>query len=757
MRKHSFKRCHLAMLLALAAAVSFVPAEAAGATISGTAYQSDGTTPLTGKNIYINAYTGSPCGAYTWAGSAYIDTATGAYTIPGLPAGTYYLWSSASDDYISEWWAAPLSVPDCSGAQATEVTEGQAVTGRDFQLARSATISGTVYQSDGTTPLTGKTIQVLAYTGSPCSGPTLAASAYVSSATGTYKMPIPTAGTYYLRTNAPVASENCIDEWWASPQSARDCSGAGAIEVAEEEAVTGKDFQLDPGATISGTVYESEGTTPLTGKSIFISAVTGSPCGTYTHAGVSAVDTETGTYTIPLLTTGTYYLRTSTSSYIVEWWASPQSVLNCSGAGAIEVVEGDVVTGKDFQLEPGASISGTVYESDGTTPLTGKSIYVIALTGSPCGTRTGAGFAYIDTATGTYTIPLLPAGTYYLQTEASDNYISEWWASPDSVRDCAGAQPVVVTEGQAVTGKHFQLSPGATISGTVYQSDGTTPLTGQSIRVDAYTGSPCGAYTWAGFANIDTAAGTYTIPLLPAGTYYLQTGLTASYLSEWWASPQSVRDCAGAQPVAVTEGQAVAGKHFQLDPVGALTVTISPQGVRDAGAQWRRVGTTAWFSSGVKEDGIPVGAYSVEFKPVTGWTAPPPVNVTVGIGQMATASVTYVQQTSPVIQVTPGSLNFGYVPAGSTKELTLTVRNAGVGTLTGNAITDVPFIIASGGSYSLGADESQVVTVRYQPTNKGPHNGTVAFTGGYGAAVPVTGKTEKSGAMPWLLLLLFEN
>ena len=51
MRRHSFECSSLVLLLALAAVVFCAPVEAAGATISGTVYQSDGTTPLTGKEV----------------------------------------------------------------------------------------------------------------------------------------------------------------------------------------------------------------------------------------------------------------------------------------------------------------------------------------------------------------------------------------------------------------------------------------------------------------------------------------------------------------------------------------------------------------------------------------------------------------------------------------------------------------------------------------------------------------------------------
>ncbi len=85
-------------------------------------------------------------------------------------------------------------------------------------------------------------------------------------------------------------------------------------------------------------------------------------------------------------------------------------------------------------------------------------------------------------------------------------------------------------------------------------------------------------------------------------------------------------------------------------PVGSLTVTTS--------GQWRRVGTATWFNGGSTETGIPVGAYTVEFKPVTGWTTPSSVAVTISNGVTATASGTYVQQV--------GSLTVTISPQGRT-------------------------------------------------------------------------------------------
>lgn len=153
------------------------------------------------------------------------------------------------------------------------------------------------------------------------------------------------------------------------------------------------------------------------------------------------------------------------------------------------------------------------------------------------------------------------------------------------------------------------------------------------------------------------------------------------------------------------------------------------------------------------------GSYDVEFKAVAGWDTPPSVAVMISDGATETASGTYVLHVTPipVIQAYPGSLNFVYVPVGSAKDLPLTVKNAGGGTLTGNVTASAPFSIVSGGSYSLGSGQTQAVKVRYQPTTPGPHIGTVVFTGGNGVTVPVTGKTENPPGLHWMMLLLLES
>lgn len=100
-----------------------------------------------------------------------------------------------------------------------------------------------------------------------------------------------------------------------------------------------------------------------------------------------------------------------------------------------------------------------------------------------------------------------------------------------------------------------------------------------------------------------------------------------------------------------------------------------------------------------------------------------------------------VINTNPVISVLPSSLSFGSIATNTTSDLTFTVQNSGAGTLVGAANVPAPFSIVSGGNYSLGLGQSQVVTVRYSPVTSGNANQTVTLTGGGGATVAVTGAT----------------
>jgi hypothetical protein len=87
---------------------------------------------------------------------------------------------------------------------------------------------------------------------------------------------------------------------------------------------------------------------------------------------------------------------------------------------------------------------------------------------------------------------------------------------------------------------------------------------------------------------------------------------------------------------------------------------------------------------------------------------------------------------SPVCQVNPTSLDFGTACVGDYEDRSFTITNIGVCLLTGEVIEVWPHysIISGGGAYSLGPGQTKTVTVRFQPTSAGTHDGVIGTDAG---------------------------
>src|SRR5438093_2722513 len=155
-------------------------------------------------------------------------------------------------------------------------------------------------------------------------------------------------------------------------------------------------------------------------------------------------------------------------------------------------------------------------------------------------------------------------------------------------------------------------------------------------------------------------------------------------------------------------------------PNGAVDVTVSPGGeivtLLDNGLQSDPEAGDGIYSG----QWIPsaVGTYTLTF--------PGNDSVTVNVA-------------NPTISLSPSLLDFGNVPVGNSSDQDFTVQNSGGGVLKGNASTNPPYLIVSGGSYSLSAGQSQTVTVRFSPTSLGTFPGNVNFTGGDGTSATLSG------------------
>ncbi len=123
---------------------------AAAAQISGTITGPDTITPLEG--IGASAYRWNATWTdWEWIGETESDS-SGAYTIGGLPPGTYHIQFNdwANGDYIPEVYDDAADLP--SGTDIA-VTSGAAIVGIDAALADASKISGTVTGPDGVTTI----------------------------------------------------------------------------------------------------------------------------------------------------------------------------------------------------------------------------------------------------------------------------------------------------------------------------------------------------------------------------------------------------------------------------------------------------------------------------------------------------------------------------------------------------------------------------------------------------------------------------
>jgi hypothetical protein len=141
-------------------------------------------------------------------------------------------------------------------------------------------------------------------------------------------------------------------------------------------------------------------------------------------------------------------------------------------------------------------------------------------------------------------------------------------------------------------------------------------------------------------------------------------------------------------------------------------------------------------------------AIVVAFNPTWAGSFNQNLNFTGGDGTSVALSgaATNLPAAGPIIQISPGSINYGIVSTGTSATQNFQVQNVGSGTLTGSATVGTPFSITSGGTYSLKANQSQTVKVAFNPGAAGTFNLSVTFSGANGTNATVIGRAFLSNA-----------
>ncbi|NOY07052.1 MAG: carboxypeptidase regulatory-like domain-containing protein, partial [Chlorobi bacterium] len=311
--------------------------------------------------------------------------------------------------------------------------------------------------------------------------------------------------------------------------------------------------------TISGTVMDEAGN-PIEGAELFAQNPR-SPL-TVGFQGKSGTD---GKYTIKL-PAGVFIVRAHARGYMPEYY---DNVQRADKATEIKTDPNKKdITGIDFKLGKGGSITGKVLASADGSPI--KRAMVVAMIPSNTPKHPGAYFRVSTDSNGEYTIDGMPAGKYIVQASAF-RFFPQYY---DHVKDAASATKVEVVEGKTKDNINFDLDKKIIpphnpykISGFVKDAAGAG-IADATIIVEMKVSSHPGARNFYGRTNKN---GSYSIAL-PEGTFLVRAS-ARGFLMRYF---DNARDRSQATPVTLnaqnTEKNDV---DFVLPVGGKITGTVT--------------------------------------------------------------------------------------------------------------------------------------------------------------------------------------
>ena len=482
-------------------------------------------------------------------------------------------------------------------------------------------------------------------------------------ADGSYLIPGVPAGSYVVDSGW---SGNWVVEIYYEQV---DYSLADPVVVEADKNTPSINFTLEFGGSISGMVTEQ-------GTGIAIEGMEVAACpydfdaGEYVEGMCYSGWTEAdGGYLIHGVPVGTYLVDSGWSgNWVVEIYkntpfgedAKPVKIQPAHGNSPNK--KHINVTGIDFTLELGGSISGTVVNQDTKEGIKGMEVSACPydfnagefVQGMPC-------YSGWTETNGSYFIRGVPAGTYIVDSGWSGNWIPEIYFEKT---DYHLATPVVVESDMDTGGIDFTLEQGGLISGTVTAVGGG--LVGDNIDVSACFEDD----SFCGWTSIQSD-GTYVITGLPAGDYRVHA---YQYPEGYWIDEvyKETRDWDAYTPVTVLSGGEISSINFTLEYGGAITGVVGDgeNGIEgiwvvahdysgDYFVSWAQTDATGMY----RILGLPAGTYRVFVNPQNGWTgqeySPSPVTITAGLD---TFGINFMMALDSTISGTVTDVDGNHIP-----------------------------------------------------------------------------------------------
>jgi len=502
-------------------------------------------------------------------------TTNGAYTIPGLPAGSYYIKASASSGgYVDQMYPGrPCDGCAVISGDTVAVVGTTPTTGINFALSQGGSITGTVTDAMQR-PLPFVTVHIVNRDNQLVqSGMTDAQGGYVVSGLLT--------GSYWARTSNSQRLVNRI--YKQGTPGGVDCLLCGpnaGTPIAVTQGLTTRaiTFVLPAGGSIAGEVTGAGN--ELIGAAVEI----------YTSNGQlieQVLTDQRGLYRSTVgLPAASYYLRTRNGQGFNDEAVGDFGCASCvmPAGNPVPVGAAQDVSPISFALIRGGIVRGTV-TNEAVQPVGGVVIDIVEHGNRDDGWR-GESVTRDD---GTFTISGVPGGgVYVVKARGSARYLPQQFCVPhltgvSSPSACLSGAPTPfgVTNGVTQESINMVLRQGGTISGTV--RSGGVGVEGVIVEVFTQGGrSPHASAT-------TLPDGTYeTLPLAP-GTYYLRTNSgDLGYLDVVFGDLTSgANNPQGGTGVALTGGNGAENQDFSLVQGGRIKgrVTDGTNGIPRARVQ----------------------------------------------------------------------------------------------------------------------------------------------------------------------------
>ena len=482
----------------------------------------------------------------------------GTYTVRHVKPGRYDVTFAPFFDCASDGnWLQQIyrghNTPFPFGGNAVRVVSGKATKHINAALRLGGAISGTVRSASGQR-LRGICVNV---------------NGRITGGFEGIELPTSRRGTYHLHGLFPGKysfqfSTGCGNRGNYAPATHRPIKIHGQV-------VKGVNATLMTGGTITGTVrLGSSSGTPLAGICVSASSSSGS----FGNAE-TGID---GTYRIVGLATGRYQI-------LFQAQCSNEGNYVAATATA-SATAGQVTSGVDGVMQPGAQISGVVTNEQGK-PVANLCINF----GGP-----GTEFANISGTLddGSYLINQIPAGTYELgffsECGNSGSYAPYWYNNQTNE---SLASPIALAAGESQV-INAVMQPGVTISGTVTDAAG-----GKLSRICVFAATPFEAGLGGEFEQdaITGRHGRYSISNLAPGPYYVNfgCGLSTKYADRWYGPASNPAE---ARLLDLPPGR-TSGIDAALQPAGSISGKVTGQ----AGRPLRNVCVSVYDTSTVSGPG----------------------------------------------------------------------------------------------------------------------------------------------------------